>query len=243
MITKIFSNHFFMINHLAIIMDGNRRWAKSRLLPSVAGHKAWADNARKIVELADNKGIKYITLWALSTENLQKRWNEEVEAIIKLVNNIESFLSEMITEWLKFQVIWDVSRLPDESQKILAWVIEKTKNNTWIVTTLALIYGGQDEIVRGMKKFIVENKDKANFEEIYSQMKPEDFRKYLDVCILPKPDVIVRTGWDIRHSWFLLFDSDYSEYYFTEKWWPAFDEDELDKVIDFFDNSKRNFGK
>ena len=232
-----------MINHLAIIMDGNRRWTKSKFLPTIAGHKAWADNARKIVKLADEKGIKYVTLWALSTENLQKRWEDEVKGIIKLVNSIESFLEEMITKGLKFQVIWDISKLPDESQKILNWVIEKTKNNTWIIMTLALIYWWQDEIIRWMKKFILENKDSEDFEEKIEKLDSEIFRTYLDVDIIPKPDVIVRTGWDIRHSGFLLFDSDYSEYYFTQKWWPAFDEKELDNVIEWFSKSKRNFGK
>jgi len=137
-----------MINHLAIIMDWNRRWAKSKFLPTFAGHKAWADNAKKIAKLCDKKWIKYLTLWALSTENLTKRWEEEVKWIIKLVNNIESYLSEMIDQWLKFQVIWDTKRLPEKSQEILNSIIEKTKNNTWIVLTLALIYWWQDEIIR-----------------------------------------------------------------------------------------------
>ncbi len=232
-----------MINHLAIIMDWNRRWAKSKFLPVFAGHKAWADNAKKITKLCDKKWIKYLTLWALSTENLQKRWWDEVEGIIKLVNSIEKYLAEMIEQWLKFQVIWDTTKLPDDSQKILNWVIEKTQNNEWIVLTLALIYWWQDEIIRWIKKFILENKDKHNFEELVESLQPKTFRNYLDTVKLPLPDVIVRTGWDIRHSWFLLYDSDYSEYYYTQEWWPGFDEKELDKVINTFDNSKRNFWK
>lgn len=232
-----------MINHLAIIMDWNRRWAKSKFLPTFAWHKAWADNAKKITKLCDKKGIKYLTLWALSTDNLRKRWEVEVSGIIKLVNNIESYLSEMIDEWLKFQVIWDIEKLPKESQEILNKVIEKTKNNSWIVMSLALIYWWQDEIIRSIKKFILKNKDKDNFEEIISNLDKFNFREYLDTYNLPNPEIIVRTGWDVRHSWFLLFDSEYSEYYFTEKWWPAFDEDELNKVIDFFEKSNRNFGK
>lgn len=232
-----------MIQHLWIIMDWNRRWAKSKFLPTFAWHKAWADNARKITKLCDHKWIKYLTLWALSTENLQKRWEDEVRWIIKLVNNIESYLVEMIEKWLKFQTIWDISKLPKESQDILNSVIKKTENNSWIVLTLALIYWWQDEIMRWMKKFIIENKDKQNFEELVKNLEPKTFRNYLDTAKLPLPDVIVRTGWDVRHSGFLLFDSDYSEYYFTQKWWPAFNEEELDNVIDFFKTSKRNFGK
>ncbi len=232
-----------MIHHLAIIMDWNRRWAKKRFLPSLAGHKAWADNAKRIAKIANKKWIKYLTLWALSTENLQKRGEDEVKWIIKLVNNIESYLSEMIEEWLKFQVIWDIKKLPLESQEILRGITEKTKNNSGIILTLALIYWWQDEIIRGIKNFILENKDAPNFEELVQNLEPKTFRNYLDTANLPLPEVIVRTGGDIRHSWFLLFDSDYSEYYFTEKWWPAFNEKELDKVIKFFQESKRNFGK
>ena len=224
-------------------MDGNRRWAKSRLLPAVAGHKAWADNAKKIARLAYEKWIKYLTLWGLSTENLEKRGEDEVKGIIKLINNIESFLAEMLEKEIQFHVIGDVSKLPDHSQEVLTRVTENTKNNSWIILTLALIYWGQDEIIRWIKKFALENKDLQNFEEALENLTPSEFRKYLDVNILPKPDVIVRTGGDVRHSWFLLFDSDYSEYYFTKKWWPAFDGKELDDVIDFFESSKRNFWK
>lgn len=225
-----------LLNHLWIIMDWNRRWARKRLLPAVAWHKAWADNVEKIVDLSWEKWIKYITLWALSTDNLQKRWAEEVEWIIKLINSIEKYLWKMIAKWLQFNVIWNISKLPQESQDILQKVIDSTKNNTWIVLTIALIYGGQDEIVRATQKVI-----KAWI--LPESLTKEEFRKYLDTSTLPNPDVIVRTGWDIRHSWFLLFDSEYSEYYFTEKWWPEFDEQELDKVIDFYWNCKRNFWK
>jgi len=225
-----------MINHLAIIMDWNRRWAKSKFLPTFAGHKSGADNAKKITKLCNSKWIKYLTLWALSTDNLTKRWKNEVEWIIKLVNNLDSYLSEMIKEGLKFQVIWDIKKLPEKSRKVISELIERTKNNSWIVMTLALIYWWQDEIIRATKKII---KAWINPDDLTK----EEFRKYLDTSILPNADVIVRTGWDIRHSWFLLFDSEYSEYYFTKKTWPAFDEEELENVIDFFNKSKRNFGK
>lgn len=225
-----------MINHLAIIMDWNRRWARKRLMPAIAWHKAWADNVEKIADLAWEKWIKYLTLWWLSTDNLKKRWEKEVAQIIKLINNIEKYLWNMIKKWLKFQVIWDINELPNKSIHILNKIVDITKNNSWIVLTLALIYWWQDEIVRATKKIIASWIDP---EEITR----EKFREYLDINILPNPDVIVRTGWDIRHSWFLLYDSEYSEYYFTKKWWPEYDEIELDKTIDFFNKSKRNFGK
>ena len=222
--------------HLAIILDWNRRWAKSKFLPTIAWHKAWADNVKKITKLAHDKWIKYLTVWGLSTENLQKRWEDEVEWIVKLINNAEKLLWEMLEKDVKLWLIWDIKRLPQKSQGILNNLIEKTKNNTWIVLTIALIYWGQDEIIRATKKIIASWLDP-------DKLTKEDFKKYLDTKDLPNPDIIVRTGWDIRHSWFLLFDSEYSEYYFTDKWWPEFDEIELDKVIKFYSLAKRNFWK
>ena len=217
-------------------MDWNRRWAKDRFLPAIAWHKAWADNVVKTVELAEKKWINYITLWALSTDNLKKRPKEEVEGIIKLINNIESFLWKMLDDDLKFETIWNFDDLPEESQVVLQRVKDKTKDNTWITLIMALIYGWQDEIVRATQKIV---KAWINPEDLTK----EEFRKYTDTWKFPVVDMIVRTGWDIRHSWFMLFDSEYSEYYFTEKKWPEFDEEELDKVIEGFEWSKRNFGK
>lgn len=122
-------------------MDGNRRWAKVRFLPAIAGHKAGADAVVNIAELCSKKGIKYLTLWALSTENLQKRAPEEIEGIIKLVNSIESYIEKMKIEGLKFHVIGDISKLPETSQIILQRVMANTHDNTGLVLTLALIYG------------------------------------------------------------------------------------------------------
>lgn len=205
-------------------------------MPTVMWHKAWADNVKKVTELCSNKWIKYLTLWWLSTENLVNREEEELKWIIKIINNAENLLWEALMKWVKINLIWDISKLPEKSQNILSDLKEKTKTNTWIVLTLALVYWWKDEIIRWFKKFIKEWWDINNLTK-------ENFRNCLDSWDLPLPDVIVRTGWDIRHSWFLLYDSDYSEYYFTPKKWPEFDEEELDKVIEFFNKSKRNFWK
>ena len=217
-------------------MDWNRRWAKSKFLPTIAGHKAWADNVVRITKLAKKLWIKYLTLWVLSTDNLNNRDEKEVEWIIKLINNIEKFLWDMFEDDIKFNTIWDISKLPEKSQNILNSIKDKTKNNMWPILTIAIIYWGQDEIIRATKKII-----KAWIEP--ENLTREEFRKFLDTATLPIPDVIVRTGWDIRHSWFMLYDSEYSEYYFTNKKWPEFDEKELNIVIEKFSNSKRNFGK
>ncbi len=224
-----------MLKHIWIIMDWNRRWAKSKFLPKIAWHKFWAENVKKITKEAKKIWIKNLTLWALSADNLQKREKSEVDAIIKIIDNIESFLWEMIEEGLKFQTIWDISQLPEKSRKILEDIKEKTKNNNWIILSIALVYWGQDEIIRATKK-ILKNWIKSE------KITKEKFREYLDTNILPKIDLIIRTGWDKRHSGFLLFDSEYSEYYFTDKKWPEFDKKELSKAIEFFNWAKRNFG-
>lgn len=222
--------------HIWIIMDWNRRRAKERGLPTFFWHKAWADNVKKIVEIAWSKWIKYLTLWAMSKENLIKRDKDEIEKIISLIDKIEDFLWEMMEKWLRFKTIWDIEKLPERSVKILKWLEEKTKNNDWIILTIALVYSWQDEIIRATKKVINSwiNPENLTYEE---------FKKFLDTYFLPNPDLIIRTWWDIRHSWFLLFDSEYSQYYFSDKKWPDFDEQELEKALFSLNNAKRNFWK
>lgn len=224
------------MKHLAIIMDWNRRWAKQRFLPAIFGHKAGFDTIKIVTDLAKNKSIEYLTLWWLSTDNLVKRDKEEIDGIIKLIAQVPKLLPDFMKKWLKLQIIWNIHSLPQESQDILEKCIQETSQNTGIVLTVALVYGGQDEIVRATKKIIQAgiNPDTLNENE---------FRKYLDTSILPLPDMIVRTGGDIRHSGFLLYDSAYSEYYFTDKKWPEFDEKELDAVIEAYERSQRNFWK
>lgn len=224
------------MKHLWIIMDWNRRWAKKRFLPTIAWHKAWADNAVNITKLAKSKWIEFLTLWALSTENLIKRDKNEVEWIIKLINNIENLLWDMLNEDLKFETIWDISKLPEESQEILKKVKQRTQNNTGITLILALVYGWQDEIIRATKKIISDCLDP-------NELTKEEFRKYLDTGKFPVVDMIVRTWWDTRHSGFMLYDSEYSEYYFTDKSWPDYNEEELEKTLESFKKSKRNFWK
>ena len=224
------------MKHLWIIMDWNRRWAKKRFLPVIAWHKAWADNAVKITKLAKNLWVKYLTLWALSTENLIKRDADEVKWIIKLIDNIEYLLWNMLIEDLKFETIWDISKLPQKSQDILNKVKNNTKNNTGITLILALVYWWQDEIIRATQKIILSG---INPDELTK----DEFRKYTDTWKFPVVDMIVRTGWDTRHSWFMLFDSEYAEYYFTDKPWPDYNEEELEKTLESFKKSKRNFWK
>jgi undecaprenyl diphosphate synthase len=225
-----------MIQHLWIIMDGNRRWAKKQGKMVLFWHKAGFDNAVKISELVAQKGIKYLTLWALSTENLHNREKEELNGIIGLIELLPTLLPIFERNGTKFETIGDIQKLPERTQKILEDIKEKTKDNISTTLIIALVYWGQDEIVRGIKKYIENGWDGKNLDT-------KEFRKYIDNAPFPPPDLIVRTGGNVRHSGFLLYDCDYSEYYFSEQFWPEFDEKELDTAIHFFESSKRNFGK
>lgn len=224
------------LNHVWIIMDGNRRWAQEKFLPKAVWHQKWAENIKKIAKLAIKYDIKYLTLWALSLDNLKKREESEVKKIISLLDKIEDFFWEMLENDLKFEVIWNIEQLPENTVSKLKNIVEKTKDNVWLILNIALIYWGQDEIIRATKKIL---EAWINPETLTT----EEFKKYLDTANLPNPDLIIRTGWDLRHSGFLLFDSEYSEYYFTEKKWPDFDEEELKKAIVSYNSAKRNFWK
>ena len=217
-------------------MDGNRRWAKEKYLPTLFWHKAWFDNVQTITREAKYAWVSHLTLWALSTENFNKRESEEISWIIKLIHHVPKLLPKFQKESVKLQVIWDIWRLPSNTQDILQDIQDKTQSNDWIVLTVALVYGWQDEIVRATKKIIAAWVDP-------STLSTEEFKKYLDTAIIPSPDLIIRTGWDIRHSWFLLYDSAYSEYYFTDKKWPEFDKNDLLEALSQLESSKRNFWK
>jgi len=218
-------------------MDGNRRWAKAKLLPTIMWHKAWFENAVKIIRYAGkNWDISHLTLWALSKENLIKREPEELSWIIKLIEKLADLLPEMQENNIQFETIWDIEKLPQSSQIILQKVKDQTKNNSGMVLIAALVYSGQDEIIRGIKKMTSLWVNIADLDEKW-------FKQFLDTGKFPSPDLIIRTGGDMRHSGFMLYESDYSEYYFSEKFWPDFDENELKTAMHSFQSAKRNFWK
>jgi len=216
-------------------MDGNRRWAKRNLLSTFLGHQNGFDVAKNMIEhIAQmKKEITHLTLWALSKENILKRSAAEVEGIIKLIHKFEDFLPDLMKNSIVFQVIGDFHILPQKTVNMLQNLIEKTKENAALVVRIAIGYSGQDEIVRATKKIISEKKDPNTLDE-------ETFREYLDFPA-PYPDLIIRTGGYMRHSGFMLYESAYSEYYFTEKYWPEFTPEELQKALDFFQSTQRNF--
>lgn len=225
-----------MIKHIGFIMDWNRRWAKSRFLPTFAWHKAWAENIKTIIEWCVDNKIEFATFWALSTENLKSRSNEELSYLFELLEKLPDFLDEMIQKWLRFETIWDLELLPEKTRNKLLKLKETTKNNTTITFILAVAYWWRNEIIRGIKKFIKLWWD-INF------LDENNFLDYLDTWAFPQPDLLIRTGWDIRLSWFMQYVSDYSEYYFTDKKWPDFNKEELNNSINHFLKTKRNFWK
>lgn len=223
--------------HIGIIMDGNRRWAKQKMLPSFMGHKSGFENALRIIRhIGKKQNITHLTLWALSKENLVKREQEEIAWIVSLINKLEDFLPELQENNIRFETIWDIEQLPEDSQKILNNLKSHTQNNTWYVLTAALVYSWQDEIIRAIKKAYV-------LWENISQLNEKTFRQFLDTASIPPPDLIIRTGWDTRHSGFLLYDCDYSEYVFSQKMWPDFWPADLDNALEQFSWVKRNFWK
>ena len=222
--------------HIAIIMDGNRRWAKEQGKPAIFGHSAGAKNLKRIVQKALDLGIPYLTFWALSTENL-KRDEKEVKHLFSLFEKITDYLNDFLKNDAKFNIIGDMSeQIPEKLQKKLLDVEKKTEDAKKITLTFAINYGGRDEIVRATKKIITEGLDPAHITE-------ELFSRYLDTKDIPDPDMIVRTGGNKRLSGYLAWQSTYAELYFTETKWPAYAPEDLVHAIDWYKKQKRNFGK
>ena len=225
--------------HIAIIMDGNRRWAKNKNLPIKLGHKEGAKTLENIVRYAQTKGIKYLTVYAFSTENW-KRSKEEVGALMLLLRNyLDDYSKRADTENIKINILGDVSALDEGLQKSINNAIKRTENNTGIVFNIALNYGGRTEIIRAVKnisKDIKENKlDIDNIDE-------NIFEHYLYTKNMPDPDLLIRTSGEIRTSGFLPWQLVYSEFVFLDKNWPDFTEKDLDECIEIYNRRNRKFG-
>lgn len=229
--------------HVAIIMDGNGRWAKKRNLPRVAGHNAGMKTMKKIVDHSDKLGIQYLTVYAFSTENW-KRSIAEVTGIFKLlVTYVNSELQELIDNNVKVKVLGDYSNIPEDAKKSLERTLEQTKDNTGLQFNIALNYGGRDEIRKAMR---------AIGEEIaQGKRRPEDITEELIGEYLytgnkqadsPDPELVIRTSGEIRLSNFLLWQSAYSELVFTDVLWPDFTPEEYEKAICQYQGRQRRFG-
>jgi len=221
-------------NHLAIIMDGNGRWANQTNKPRVFGHEKGAQTAKKIINECVKRGIPYLTLYTFSKENWS-RPEEEIDALMALLSTmLKSEIENMLRNNIRFNIVGKLEDLPEKTREWVLSTIEKTKNNTGLVLTLALSYGGRQEIVDALNTMI-KSEVKIINEEI--------LKNHLYCPEMPDPDMIIRTGGEYRLSNFLLWQSAYSEIYVCDKNWPDFDESELDKALKDYEKRNRTFGK
>ena len=225
--------------HIAIIMDGNRRWAKSKNMPVSFGHKEGAKTLEKIVRYANKIGIKYITVYAFSTENW-KRTTEEVTALMNLFQSyLDDYSKRADSENIKVKIIGNRQELSEKMQKSIEKCMERTKDNTGITFNIALNYGGRDEITNAVKHIAekIQNKE-INIEDITEQMISDN----LYTAEQPDPDLLIRTSGELRLSNFLPWQLAYTEFLFVDKNWPDFNEKDLDDAIEVYKSRNRKFG-
>ena len=231
-----------MPKHIAIIMDGNGRWAKEKKMPRTMGHRAGVETLKKVVREASDIGIKYLTVYAFSTENW-KRSSDEVSGIMKLlVEFLKRDLEEMHQNKIVINTIGDITKLPKSCIDILTESKEKTKNNSGMILNLALNYGGRQEIIYGIKNIFEDfEKGKISREEILN-LKEETFSNYIFTKGMPDPDIIIRPSGEQRLSNFMLWQCAYSEFLYSNINWPDFTVEDLHKAISEYQNRDRRFG-
>jgi undecaprenyl diphosphate synthase len=221
--------------HVAIIMDGNGRWAVSRGLPRLAGHRAGTENLRRIITASVEFGVKYLTIYAFSTENWG-RPREEVEGLMHILEDvIDRELSELNKEGVQLRHIGRLERLDPKIQEKVLHAIELTKGNSKLVLNVAFNYGGRDEIICAIQKMI---KDGILAEDVND----DTVSHYLFTAGVPDPDLIIRTSGELRVSNFLIWQGAYSEWYITSAYWPDFDKEEFRKALDTFAKRDRRYG-
>lgn len=226
-------------NHIAIIMDGNRRWAKEHGLNTKAGHKEGAEALKKVTRHANEIGIKYLTVYAFSTENW-KRSEEEVGTLMMLFKKyLKDLVSAVDTENVRVKIFGHTEALPDNLQEDIDMAMEKTKENTGLTLCIAFNYGGRDEITRAIKQIA---KDVKNNKLETSDIDEKLVQSYLYTKDEPEPDLLIRTSGEIRLSNFLPWQLVYSEFLFVEKYWPDFAESDLDDAIHTYEKRNRKFG-
>lgn len=227
-------------NHIAIIMDGNGRWAKKRGLPRVAGHKRGVDTVREIVEACAEIGVKFLTLYTFSTENW-KRPKDEVSTLMRLLlNSLRDRVNELNDNDIRLTTIGNINALPDAVRKQLEFDIKRTKNNKKMVLNLALSYSGRWELLEAIKKIA----DSTTEGKIKSKDIDEKLvSSFLTTKDIPDPDLVIRTSGEFRVSNFLLWQIAYSEFIITETLWPDFSKADLYDAIKVFQKRERRFGK
>lgn len=222
--------------HVAIIMDGNGRWAKARGLPRLAGHRAGTENLRRVISACVEFGIKYLTIYAFSTENWG-RPKEEVDGLMNIIEDvIDTELEELHRQGVQLRHIGRLDRINPTLQQKVRNAIELTKNNDRLILCIAFNYGGRDEIICAIRRMI---SDGLNPDEI------DDARvsDYLFTAGIPDPDLIIRTSGELRISNFLIWQAAYAEWYVTRTFWPDFDKEELRKALVSYSQRQRRFGR
>lgn len=224
------------LKHIAIIMDGNRRWAKEKHLPSAMGHQKGVDSLRSTMRLFDQFGIKYLTVYAFSTENWNRK-KEEVEFLMGLLaKTLLNELDDMHKENVRIRFLGDLTKLSKNLVDIVKNAENKTKDNTGVNLNIAFNYGSRDEITNALKAIIQEGLKSEDITE-------DTISNHLYTKDIPDPDLLIRTGGEKRISNYLLWQLAYSEIYVTDTYWPEFDENELSKAIVEFEHRNRRFGK
>jgi undecaprenyl diphosphate synthase len=226
--------------HIAVIMDGNGRWAKKRFMPRIFGHKAGVEALRSIIKRCSALEVKYLTLYAFSTEN----WNrpaDEVNGLMELlVKYLRTEINELHQNQVRINCIGHIDELPEAARAEISKSIEKTKDNKGLTVNIALNYGGRDELKRGIQQIALNVQDGiVKPEEITEEM----ISNSLYTANQPDPDLLIRTSGELRISNFLLWQLAYTEFYFTEVFWPDFDDTELDKAIEVYNQRNRRYGK
>lgn len=226
-------------NHVAVILDGNGRWAKKKMMPRNYGHAQGSKVVEKICKEAYNLGINYFTVYAFSTEN----WNrpkEEVDALMKLLRDyLKTCVKTSNKNNMRVRILGDVTRLSEDIQQSIRELESESAHNTGLNFQVALNYGSRDEIIRSIKKLI---QDYDNNQFTIDHIDEELFEGYLDTKGIPDPDLLIRTSGEQRLSNYLLWQLAYTEFYFTEVLWPEFTKEELVKAIDFYHSKDRRFG-
>lgn len=223
-------------HHIAIIMDGNGRWAKARNLPRSAGHEAGTENLRRVIRGCVEFGVGILTIYAFSTENWERpRW--EIRALLHILENvIDRELDELHAEGVQLRHLGELDRLPKALQRKVQKAIERTRDNDRLILNIAFNYGGRDEIIRAVRHMVADGLAPEDITE-------ERLSSYLYTAGLPDPDLIIRTSGELRISNFLIWQGAYAEYYATPLFWPDFDRDELHKALLAYCKRERRFGK
>jgi len=225
--------------HIAIIMDGNRRWAKKRMLPAKMGHREGAKALEKLVRYANKIGLKYLTVYAFSTENW-KRSEEEVSALMDLLKfYLDDYMKRVDTENVRIKFWGDTSVLREDLQESMRCGVERTKDNTGVQINICINYGGRDEMVRATKK-IAERVQKGELK--IEDITEDTISNSLYSAGVPDPDLMIRTSGELRTSGFLLWQLSYTEFVFLDKYWPDFNEKDLDQCIEIYQKRNRKFG-